>query len=182
LNLALFTPEISLVGFAAVVILLDLFIQRKGWLVVVSIIGILVSAGFAVSLWGDSPQATFNNMLAVDNFAIFFKILFLGIAALVILSSVDYVSKFARFQGEYYALIMLSTTGMMLMAATADLISLFVSLELVNLSLYALVGFLKDNKSTEAPRNIAFERTSQSFYLVWRWSRIYRPDPAGRNR
>jgi NADH-quinone oxidoreductase subunit N len=150
LNLALFTPEISLVGFAAVVILLDLFIQRKGWLVAVSLIGILVSAGLAISLWGGNPQAIFNNMLAVDDFAIFFKFLFLGIAALVILSSVDYVSKFARFQGEYYALIMLSAAGMMLMAATTELISIFVSLELVNLSLYALVGFLKDNKSTEA--------------------------------
>jgi NADH-quinone oxidoreductase subunit N len=150
LDLALFKPEIALVGFAVLVIILDLFIQRKGWLVVVSIIGILVSGGFALGLWGGETQSTFNHMLAVDNFSVFFKILFLGIAILVILASVDYVNKFSRFQGEYYALILLATLGMMLMASTRELISLFLSLELVNLSLYALVGFLKNDKSTEA--------------------------------
>ena len=92
----------------------------------------------------------FNNMLAVDNFAIFFKLLFLAIAALVILASTDYVAKFARFQGEYYALVLLSALGMMLMAATTELISIYISLELASISLYVLVGFLKDPKSTEA--------------------------------
>jgi len=150
LNLALFTPELSLVGFAVLVIVLDMFIQRKGWLAVVSIIGLVVSGGFAVGLWGGSSQSIFNNMLAVDNFAVFFKLLFMGIAALVILASTDYVSRFRRFQGEFYALILLSALGMMLMASATELISLFISLELVNLSLYVLVGFLKDEKSTEA--------------------------------
>jgi len=130
--------------------ILDLVIQRKGWLVVVSIAGIVVSAGFALAMWGGSSQAIFSNMLAVDNFALFFKLLFLGIAALVILSSVDYVSKFARFQGEYYALVLLSTLGMMLMAAATELITIYIALELTSISLYILVGFLKDSKSTEA--------------------------------
>ncbi len=150
MNLELFIPEISLAAFAVVVILLDLFIQRKGLLVVVSLAGLVVSAGVTIAMWGGSSQAIFNNMLAVDNFALFFKLLFLGIAALVILSSVDYVAKFARFQGEYYALILLSTLGMMLMAATTELISIYIALELTSISLYILVGFLKDRKSTEA--------------------------------
>lgn len=131
MDLTLFKPEISMAAFAVLVILLDLFIQRKGWLAVVSIVGLAVSAGFAAGLWnGPSAegQAIFNNMLAVDNFAVFFKLLFLGIAALVILASADYISKFKHFQGEYYALIMLSALGMMLMASTIELISLFVSL------------------------------------------------------
>ncbi|MBA7645455.1 NAD(P)H-quinone oxidoreductase subunit 2 [subsurface metagenome] len=150
MNLELFIPELSLAGFAIVVILLDLVIQRKGWLVVVSIAGIIVSAGFTLIMWGGNATALFNNMLVVDNFALFFKLLFLGIAALVILSSVDYVSKFTRFRGEYYALVLLSTLGMMLMAATTELISIYIALELTSISLYALVGFLKDQKSTEA--------------------------------
>jgi NADH-quinone oxidoreductase subunit N len=150
LNLELLAPELTLAAFAIVVILLDLVIQRKGWLVVVGIAGVVVAAGFTIAMWGGSPQAIFNNMLAVDNFALFFKLLFLAIAALVILASVDYVSKFARFQGEYYALVLLSALGMMLMAATAELISIYVALELTSISLYVLVGFLKDPKSTEA--------------------------------
>ena len=150
MNLELFIPELSLVAFAIAVVLLDLFIQRKGWLAVVSIAGLAVSAGFTIAMWGGSSQAIFNNMLAVDNFALFFKLLFLGIAALVILASTDYVSKFARFQGEYYALVLLSTLGMMLMAATTELISIYIALELTSISLYILVGFLKDSKSSEA--------------------------------
>ena len=150
MNLELFTPELTLVVFAIVVILLDLFVQRKGLLVIVSLVGLAVSAGFTIALWGGSAQAIFNNMLVVDNFALFFKLLFLGIAALIILASVDYVSKFARFQGEYHALVLLSTLGMMLMAATTELISIFIALELTSISFYILVGFLKDSKSTEA--------------------------------
>lgn len=150
MNLELFMPELSLLAFAIVVILLDLIIQRKGLLVVVSLAGLVVSAVFTIAMWGNSPQAIFNNMLAVDNFALLFKLLFLGIAALVILASVDYVSKFARFQGEYYALVLLSALGMMLMAAAAELITIYIALELTSISLYVLVGFLKDAKSTEA--------------------------------
>jgi len=150
LNLTLFIPELVLAGFALSVILLDLFIRQKGVLVIVSLIGLVVAGGFTVAMLGGSFPAIFNNMLAVDNFALFFKLLFLVIAFLVILASVDYVARFERFQGEYYALILLSTLGMMLMAATADLISIYISLELTSISLYALVGFLKDKKSTEA--------------------------------
>ncbi|MFC1941418.1 NADH-quinone oxidoreductase subunit N [Chloroflexota bacterium] len=150
MNLELFIPELSLAAFAIAVILLDLFVQRKGLLVIVSIIGLVVASGFTIAMWGGSSQAIFNNMLAVDSFALFFKLLFLGIAALVILASVDYVSKFARFQGEFYALVLLSTLGMMLMAATTELISIYIALELTSISLYVLVGFLKNPKSTEA--------------------------------
>jgi len=150
LNLGLFIPELILAGFAIVIILLDFATQRKVLLVGVSLGGLAVSAGFAIAMWGGGAQSLFNNMLAADNFAVFFKLLFLGIAALVILASVDYVHKFARFKGEFYALVLLSTLGMMLMAATTELISMYVALELTGISLYALVGFLKDSKSSEA--------------------------------
>lgn len=150
LNFELLIPELILAGTAIVVILLDLVIKSKWWLAAVSIAGIVVSAGFAIAMWGGGAQSIFNDMLAVDNFAIFFKLLFLVIAALVILASTDYVSKLARFQGEYYALLLISALGMMLMAATTELISIYIALELTSISLYILVGFLKDPKSTES--------------------------------
>ena len=154
MNLELFVPELILAAFAIAVIMIDLFLQRKGLLVVTSLIGIVASAAFTIAIWRGAwegaPQAIFNNMLAVDDFAIFFKLLFLGIAVLVILASVDYTAKLARFKGEYYALVLLSTLGMMLMAATTELISIYIALELTSISLYVLAGFLKDSKSTEA--------------------------------
>jgi NADH-quinone oxidoreductase subunit N len=149
LNLGLFIPELVLAATAIVVILLDLVTRRKGLLAIVSIIGLAVSAGFTIAMRG-TFEGIFYNMLAVDGFAIFFKLLFLGIAGLVILASTDYVSKFAHFRGEYYALVLLSALGMMLMAATKELISIYIALELTSISLYVLSGFLKDPKSTEA--------------------------------
>ncbi|MHB8104736.1 MAG: NADH-quinone oxidoreductase subunit N [Dehalococcoidales bacterium] len=143
-------PEIILLGCAIAVILLDLFIKQKYVMRYLSLAGLIATGVFAVILWGDNNPALFNNMLAADNFAIFFKLLFLGIAFLVILGSTDYENKFSGFRSEYYALILLSTLGMMLMAAATDLISIFIALELTSVSLYVLVSLLKDKKSTEA--------------------------------
>lgn len=136
-------------ALALAVVLLDLLVRNKKVLAAVSVAGLMVPLGLTIALWGP-PQATFGGMLVADGFGLFFKFLLLGIAALVILSSVDYVGKFARFQGEYYALVLLSAGGLMLMASTGELISIYISLELASISLYALVAFLKDSKSSEA--------------------------------
>ncbi len=149
MNLYLLSPEISLTAFAILVILLDLVIKRKGILVYVSILGLITSAVFAATLWG-GEATTFGGMLVVDGFSIFFKFLFIGVAIMVVLASVDYVSRIKRFQGEYLALILLSAVGMMLMASTGELVSIYISLELTGISLYVLTGFLKDPKSSEA--------------------------------
>jgi NADH-quinone oxidoreductase subunit N len=149
MNVYLLSPVISLCGLAIVVILLDLFLKRKWILGAVSVAGLIVPAAFTLALWG-REETSFNGMLAVDEFSLFFNLFFLVCAALVILSSMDYVSKFKAFQGEYYALVLLAATGMMLMASTRELISVFVALELTGISLYALTGFLKDPKSSEA--------------------------------
>ncbi|MBA7620666.1 NAD(P)H-quinone oxidoreductase subunit 2 [subsurface metagenome] len=149
MNLGLFIPELCVAATAIAVILLDLFIQRKGALAVISIIGLVVAAICTMTMRG-TFESIFYNMLAVDGFALFFKLLFLGIAGMVILASTDYVSKFTHFRGEYYALVLLSALGMMLMAATKELVSIYIALELTSISLYVLAGFLKDQKSTEA--------------------------------
>ena len=149
LNFGLLAPELTLAITAVVVVLLDLFLKQRLVLPAVSIAGLVIAAAFTIAMWGGSATL-FNDMLAVDSFALFFKLLFLVIAALVILASTGYVAKFRRFQGEYYALVLLSALGMMLMAATSELISIYLALELASISLYVLVGFLKDPKSTEA--------------------------------
>jgi NADH-quinone oxidoreductase subunit N len=150
LNYYLLTPEMCLAGAAIAVILLDLVIARKGILRFVSIAALAACIVVSIALWSRQDNDLFNGMIKVDQFAIFFKVLLSGVAILVLLASKDYVSKFSRFEGEYYALILLSVVGMMLMAASRDLITIYVSLELTSISLYALVGFLKDPKSSEA--------------------------------
>ncbi|MBM3157201.1 MAG: NADH-quinone oxidoreductase subunit N [Chloroflexi bacterium] len=149
MNFWLLSPELSICGIALAVVLLDLVIENKKLLAGISVVALAIPIAFIVALWGEN-QSTFGGMLVVDEFSLFFKFLLVGIAGLVILSSVDYVSKFARFQGEYYALVLFSAAGLMLMAGTGELISIYIALELSSLSLYALVAFLKDPKSSEA--------------------------------
>lgn len=149
MNFWLLSPELSLCGIALAVILLDLVIKQKKVLAAFTVVALAIPIAFTVMLWGES-ESSFGGMLVLDGFSLFFKFLILSIAALVIISSVDYVNKFARFQGEYYALILFSAGGLMLMASTGELISIYVALELSSISLYALVSFLKDSKSSEA--------------------------------
>ena len=143
-------------GLAILVVALDLVVRRKGWVLALSAIGLLVPLALTIVLWVDpgdelAKDATglFGTFL-VDKFALYFKVLVLAILGTVVLSSNDYVRKLGRLQGEYFALIMFAATGMMLLAATTELISIYISLELATLPLAALAAFLLDSRSSEA--------------------------------
>jgi len=166
-------PELSLLVFALILILLDLFIKQKKVLAGVAIIGVVVSAGFAISMWGTPTVDIFYGMLAVDRFAIFFKLLLSAAVILVILASQDYVSKFNNFQGEYYALLLISAVGMMLLTAATDFISIFISLELSGISLYILTSLLKDKKSTEAGLKYLLLGSIASAFLLYGMALVF---------
>lgn len=150
MNWFLASPELSLAGLAVALVLLDLVVAKKGVLAALSVLALLVAMGLGLSLWGEAGSTAFNRMLIVDEFAIFFKVFFPAMAILVVLSSVDYVARFQRSQGEYYALVLIATLGMMLMAATGELITIYIALEVVSISFYIMAGFLKETKSAEA--------------------------------
>ncbi len=143
-------PEISLLCFALIVIVLDLFIKPKKVLPVIAVAGSFVALLAVLMLWGGPGTDVFNKMIAVDQFGLFFKALILVSLVLVILASNRYVLKFERFQGEFYALLMLSAIGLMLLVSAINLITIYVALELSSISLYVLVSFLKDKQSSEA--------------------------------
>ena len=153
-------PELTLMASAGLVILWDLVLKeslpaaRRGALLACgALAGIAGSVLWAVTLILRDREATaFDNSLVVDNFSLFFKFLFLGVAFLVVLASVDYTPRFGRRQGEYFALIMLATAGMMLLAGTRDLIAIFIALELTAISQYVLAALLKDRQGSEAGR------------------------------
>jgi len=150
LNLDLLRPEICLAITAVAAIVTDLLFKRKGAVTIVSLTGIGVSVVLALSLMGKNSRAIGNGLFALDNYAIFFASLFLGLAFLVILASADYVSRMRDFHGEFHALILTAALGAMLTAAATDMISILLSVELTAVSFYALVGFLKDGKASES--------------------------------
>ena len=175
----LIAPELALVGLGFAVILLDLVVQRKGLLAGITVLGTIVPLLLTLLLWRDiqdEPSGRFVglfNTLAVDQFALFFKVVVLSVLAVVVLASVNYVSKFARFQGEYYGLLLFSASGMMLLAASTDLIAIYVALELASLPLAALAAFLRDARSSEAGIKFLLISAMSSAVLLYGLALVY---------
>ncbi|MBI2871985.1 MAG: NADH-quinone oxidoreductase subunit N [Chloroflexi bacterium] len=179
-DIYLLSPELALVALGLAIVLLDLVVQRKGVLGAVALVGLVVPFALSILLWGDvhaEPTETLSGLfgtLVVDKFALFFKFLVLGIVALLVLASTDYVSKLSRSQGEYYALILLSATGMMLLAATTDLIAIYVALELASLPVAALIAMLHtDPRSPEAGIKFLLLSAMSSAILLYGMAFIY---------
>jgi len=148
-------PMVELTIFALGILLIDLMIPREWkWLNAVGAFGGVMFATLCVwQIQHTLPRgaAGFYNSLLVDRFAIYFWYLFLASAAITILVSVRYLEIENEHHGEYYALLLMSLIGMMCMAAGIDIVLIFIGLELMAISIYVLVGFLRrDRRSNEA--------------------------------
>ncbi len=146
---------VELTIFALGILLIDLMIP-KGWKwinAVGAFVGVLFAAGCVWQIQTMSPKGAigFYNSLLVDHFALYFWYLFLAGAGITIIASVRYLEIEDEHHGEYYALLLLSVVGMMCMAAGIDIVLIFIGLELMAISTYILVGFLRrDRRSNEA--------------------------------
>jgi len=153
IDLYLIAPEIIIAAFGFLVLLVDVFApkgEKKGHLGVLSLIGVVIAFFYTLPLVG-SDKTGFEGMFTSDGFAIFFKITILIIAFLTVLISMGYASREGIGFGEYYALILFATLGMMLMAAGTHLIVIFLGLETMSISIYILAGMLReDRKSVES--------------------------------
>ncbi len=145
-------PLLILFATGILILMLDAFSPRgqKGRPGYLGLLGVVAAAA---SLFKPLPVAgeLFYGMLYADGFTIFFNALFLLTAALVILFSVEALERDRINLGEYYALLLFSVMGMMLMAQAANLIMLFLGLEILSISVYVLVGMARQvPKANEA--------------------------------
>src|SRR5436190_17285067 len=153
-------PIILLTLFALGILLIDLVTPKRWkWMnAVTALVGIAFSTGAivfrsqkALRLSGGSGLLAYSNSMLIDRYALYFWYLFLAAAAISILLSVRYLEIEQENHGEYYALILFSVVGMMCMAAGLDVVLIFIGLELMAISTYVLVGFLRTNRrSNEA--------------------------------
>ena len=145
-------PEIVLTTGALLLLLADLMTPRdKQSLLAWVTLGVLGATAVALIPVADANIQVSRGLVAVDRFALFFKVIFLGSAALTVLMSVKYLDVEGTRAGEYYFLILCATLGMMFMAGGTDLITLFIGLETMAISFYVLTGFLKPSRrSNEA--------------------------------
>src|SRR5580765_1006760 len=146
-------PELVLTGGALLVLIADVLLpkERRAALAWVTLLA-LGATGAALVPFAHTHVAVAHGLLAVDQFALFFKVVFLGAAAITVLMSIRYlVTEGAASPGEYYFLILCATLGMMIMAGGIDLITIFIGLETMAVSFYILAGYIKPNqRSNEA--------------------------------
>ena len=155
LDYAALAPEIVLSGVIVLVLLLDLLINELNKAIVTSIAGLgILGAGLPVLFLATSSnhhRVMFGGAYVVDNFALVMKALFLATGYVVLLMSTNYVEEGDYYEGEYSFLLLSSLLGMVVMASSRDLITIFVALELLSIPAYLLAGWRKsDRKSNEA--------------------------------
>lgn len=127
---------------ACVVLLGEFLLEQKGrsWLSIATLLGTVAALLASWALWGE-PGSAFNGMLAVDGLSAFFHLVILLGLALTVLFSIEYLRLFPIADSEYYALLLLSTVGMLILVSAEDLLVLFLGLETMSIALYVLTGF-----------------------------------------
>jgi NADH-quinone oxidoreductase subunit N len=154
-------PIVLLTIFALGILIIDLWVptELKWFNAVTAFIGTLFSLYVVVKIhffYLSAPSAAnglvgFAQSMLLDRFALYFYYLFLVATLIAILTSVRYLEIEREHHGEYYALMLFAVVGMMCMASAIDVVLLFIGLELMAISTYVLVGFLRrDRRSNEA--------------------------------
>ncbi len=163
-DIYLIAPQFSMAGLGILIILADLRLSRKGWLGALALVGLLIPLGFLGVQLAEFPSLLFgtgtdnlvppdsilSDSLTVDRLGLFFSLFVVIALALVFLASVDYFRALPRLQGEFYGLMLLSASGMMLLASATEFITIYVALELTTLPLVAIAAFLPNPSSSEA--------------------------------
>ena len=144
ISLAVLAPALIVMGAGCLVLLLDLLPPRasKVHLATVALLGVVAALLTSLAAWGGRGRG-FRDMVILDNYALFFHVVICYGAALVVLLSIDYLRRSGVESGEYYALVLFSTSGMLLLTSASDLIVVFIAIELMSLSLYVLSGLFK---------------------------------------
>jgi NADH-quinone oxidoreductase subunit N len=168
-------PELILSLTAMALLLINVLVKKgaKGAIPYLSLAGIVLALLLCVSLWGKAEYA-FNRMVVVDNYSLFFKIIFLITTGLTVLMSIRFLQTEEFDYGEYYVLVLFAAVGMMLMASAADLIIIFLGLETFSLAVYVLAGFFRTQpKSNEASLKYFLLGAFSTGFLLYGIALIY---------
>jgi NADH-quinone oxidoreductase subunit N len=167
-------PEIVLAVGAMALLMLGVYRERSGSVVDLGAMGLLIFAALMVAWLPSGPLVSFGGSFVVDDFARFLKILAFAGSAVAILMSLDYLAAERQQRFEYSILILLSSVGMGLLISAADLIALYLGLELMSLALYVVAASNRDSvRSTEAGLKYFVLGALSSGMLLYGCSLIY---------
>lgn len=175
-NLHLLLPEILLASLAIVVLCMDLVLPKRStsllaWISVIGLCGILALS--LALLWGEE-QLLYGDLVIADAYSLYFKVLFLVLGGVFILSSADYVKRHLGSPGEFYAIVLLSILGMIILASAVELLTAYIALELMSFSFYTMVSYARNNpKSNEAGVKYILIGAFSSAILLYGISLLY---------
>src|SRR4029079_899032 len=169
-------PAVQVLLTALVVLIRDLFIserESKGYLAFISLLGIGLAMAESLALWG-GQEGAFDDSLMLDNFALYFSLIFLITAALTILTSIQYLRLTAIHEGGFYALVLFDTVSIMIMAAANDLLIFFLGLETMSIAVYVLTGMWRaSERASEAAMKYFFMGAFATGFLLYGIALIY---------
>ena len=148
-------PELIIAGGVVLLMLADLVVpaSRRSGLALLALLSVAASFGMTVWAWYDaaSPHTVYFGSIAYDRFSLFLDAVILVSTALVLVISPQYLNRRGLHFGEYYALILGATAGMMFLASASSLMVIFLAYELLSIALYLLSGFSRnESRSLEA--------------------------------
>ena len=141
-------PFLIISIWAIVLLMVDLFVSNKGTIAILSAVGVTLALVAVIARFG-SDQVAFDGMIVADSFSDFLQIVILATALLGIAVAYDYLRRMHMERGEYYALMLFTVAGMLLMSLAGDLILVFLAIELLSLPLYVMSGFARPEKGSE---------------------------------
>lgn len=149
-DLGVILPFAFVVVWASLLLIVDLFLPegKKGLMAPLSVLGLLAAIGLSL-LQSGQQQSAFSGLVAVDGFAVFLNVLFLGSGIAGIFLAYDYLKRMDMERGDYYILLLYSISGMMLMASATNMMIVFLALELLSIPLYVLSGFARPRLDSE---------------------------------
>lgn len=168
-------PFIIVVGWACVLLLIDLFIprDRKGITAVLAAVGLIAALVVVLIDFGQTRQV-FYGMIVQDGFSSFLQVIFLAVGVIGIAQAYDYIRRRRIDRGEYYTLLLFSIGGMILMALAGDLIVVFLAVEMLSIPLYILAGFARpEAESEEAAMKYFLLGAFASSFLVYGIALVY---------
>jgi len=152
-DLGQIAPIVALLGFFLLAIIADLVLPRRrrgGVTAMVAVVGFAYSLGTALYRWQFATGGpAYHGFATGDNFALFFEVLFASLGILTVALSHSYLRKRGMLASEFHILTMAAVIGMMVLGSATSLVTVFLGLELLSLSLYVMCGFARTDRSSQ---------------------------------
>lgn len=175
-NFALLLPEFLVTGLAFLILTVDFFLHsdRKHNLAYVAVLGLGGVLAFSLIYLWNKDDSLYGGVVLIDGYSLFFKAFFLVLGGVVVLTSMDYVRRHLDNPGEYYGILLFTVVAMMMLASSGELLTAYISLELLSFGLYVLVSYDRYNpKSNEGGTKYILLGAFSSALLLYGISQVY---------